>query len=86
MKAKNVTMLHAPRASRHPFPPAQVADVTALLSHAQACNAQQLLAFCVHHCRVNLTLCERTDGWAALGDDLKALVMRRSAEAVETSA
>ena len=49
--------------------------MTALLTHADACDAPMLRGLCVHHVRRHLASCQRTAAWEALRPSLQSLVL-----------
>ncbi|KAK3238187.1 hypothetical protein CYMTET_51784 [Cymbomonas tetramitiformis] len=53
----------------------EVSDVVALLLHADACNAPMLRRLCVHHVRLHVAACQKTDAWDALRPELRSLVL-----------
>jgi len=52
-----------------------VDDVTALLSHTDACDAPMLLRLCIHHVRLHLASCQKTEAWESLRPELQAMVL-----------
>jgi len=52
-----------------------VYNVSALLSHAKACNAQQLLTFCIFSARGMFNAVRETEEWQALPEHVQCLVM-----------
>ena len=52
-----------------------VDDVTALLSHTDACDAPMLLRLCIHHVRLHLASCQKTEAWECLRPELQAMVL-----------